>query len=556
MTRVLPRRPRRRRPGAWARLALAGLVSALSLSPGPGALGAEPAASPASGPGAAPPHALVVEYTEAANLQDAQRQIGADPLCLVCPCKAEERVVLTPVGLDLLLDQSTSAMGFRRGGGRDDGRGPSPEERNRAVGELGRYVDEAARAQRVTLGDAGKRFIRTKNVLALRGNYSPIARSLRETAERAEALIVMTDGLEDEGPGSEEDRDCRRECTKSRDELGCLCSCRRKVLVDQVRKTLAMGRHLFWVTFPPARGADECSIQFAEANRQIDAACNERRRPGAGTGSCRHVTLAATDLRDKKLAAVEARVDVPLKEFFDVVRRQTQSFGVTRALPRQPTALALGDGRRWRCSAVPVAPDVLLAAAHCLPATRALDEDEATGQRRVLEIVDVAIAPAPGADAALLRVKAEAPLFVPPRRRARDDAPPPGVLRLAGFGERPRSADAGPGFARSFIDLSAAGWGCDGRRVGQTGCAPGLDLVLLGSPGRDACLGDRGGPVYELIGEGSNGGFCGFRLVGIGARPAGDPRSACGTGSLATRVDVLDSWIEHTLAAWKRPRSP
>ncbi|HEU4408687.1 MAG TPA: hypothetical protein VFS43_25730 [Polyangiaceae bacterium] len=548
-----------RRPAAAplaGRLALAGLAAALLASPGPGPLRAEPAGGAGAGAGPAAPRALVVEHAEATSLQDAQRQINADPLCLVCPCKAEERVVLTPVGLDLLLDQSTSALGIRRGGGRDEGRGPSPDERNRAVGELGRYVDEAARAQRVTQGDAGRRFIRTKNVLSLRGNYSPIARSLRETSERAEALVVMTDGLEDEGPGSDEERDCRRACAGKRDGLACLCGCRRKVLVDQVRATLAMGRHLFWVTFPPARRADECSPHFGEATRQIDAACAERRRPAQGAGSCRHVVLAATDLRDRRLAAVEARVDGPLKEFFDVVRRQTQSFGVTRALPREPGALAIGDGRRFRCSAAPVAPDVLLAAAHCLPATRALVEDEASGQRRVLAIVDVARAPAPGADAALLRVKTDEPLFVPPRRRARDDAPPPGVLRLFGHGERPRTADAGPGLLRSFVDLPAAGWGCDGRRVGQTGCTPGLDLVLLGGPGRDACLGDRGGPVYELVGEGREGGSCGWRLVGVGARPAGDPRAACGSGALATRVDALDPWIERTLAAWKRPRSP
>ncbi len=523
-------------------------------------------------PGAASsasPFGPLVEYRSAMSPQDARKQISADPICLACPCKVEERSTLTPVALDLLLDQSTSALGIKRAGKRVGPASAAPEERNQVVSELARYVDEAARAQRVTLGDAGKRFIRTKNVLSLRGNYSPIARGVKEASERAEALVVMTDGLEDEGPGTDQDRACTRECANARDALGCRCSCRRNALVGQVRSTLSSGRHMFWLTFPPANRSDECSIQFAEATRQIGAACNEHRRPTPGAPVCRHVVLAGADLRRGKLAGVEERVGKPLKEFFDVVRKQTQNFGVTRVLPRPPSPLRLGDGRSWRCSAAPVAPDVLIAPARCLPVTRALDEDEASGRTRVLDVVDVALAPAsvPGAGVALVRLKNEgAPLFVPPRRRARDAEPPSGVLRLFGHGDRGRMGNVGnvgstgnvsaSGGVAAFVDLSAAGWGCDGRRVGQTGCAPGLDLVLLGSPGRDACLGESGGPVYELIGEGEGGGWCGFRLVAAASRTAGDPRAACGTGAIATRVDALDSWIERTLTAWKGPRSP
>ncbi|HEU4533685.1 MAG TPA: hypothetical protein VFS00_06190, partial [Polyangiaceae bacterium] len=499
----------------------------MTRGPGGDRWASAPSLAPAGSAGASP-FGPLIEYRSALSPQDARKQIAADPICLACPCKVEEQGTHTPVALDLLLDQSTSALGFRRRPGERaaPAGGPAPEERNQVVSELARYIDEAARAQRVTTGDAGKRFIRTKNVLSLRGNYSPIARGLREASERAEALVVMTDGLEDEGPGTEQDRACSQQCAKARDALGCRCGCRRNALVGQVRSTLAAGRHLFWLTFPPARRSDECSIQFAEATRQIGAACNERRRPAPGAPFCRHVVLAGTDLRSGKLAGVEARVGTPLKEFFDVVRKQTQSFGVSRALPRPPSPLRLGDGRTWRCSAAPVAPDVLIAPARCLPATRALDEDEASGRSRVLDVVDVALAPAPGAGVALVRIKNEgAPLFVTPRRRARDADPPSGVLRLVGHADRGRSgpldglapADRAGAASfssfSSFVDLPAAGWGCDGRRVGQTGCAPGLDLVLLGSPGRDACLGESGGPVYELVGEGENGGWCGFRLV-------------------------------------------
>jgi hypothetical protein len=547
--------------GAARRWALAALAAACLLSP-PGPVRAQPAGpgagAAARAPAAAPPPDLVLSYTEATSLKDAARRVDADSLCLTCPCKAEERVMLSPLSLDLLLDQSTSALGVLRGA-RDDkiDRGTSPEERNRVVVELGRYIDEAARAQRVTQSDAALRFIRTKNVLSLRGNFSPIARNLHDTAKQADALVVMTDGLEDEGPGTDEDYTCRKGCAGAREPITCLCTCRRNRLVGEVRATLAMGRHLFWVTFPPARRADECALSFGEATRQIGAACDEHRRATPGGSVCRHVALTTAELRGAKLSAVEGRIGGPLKEFFDVVRRQTQSFGVTRALPREPAALRLGDGRRFRCSAVPVAPDALLAAAHCLPASRALDEDDAAGQSRVLEIVDIARHPAPGADVALLRVKVGGrPLFVPPRRRARDSGPPPGVLRLVGHGERPQAGEGGAFNERGFVDLAAAGWGCDGRRVGQTGCAPGLDLVLLGSPGRDVCLGERGGPVYELVGEGKDGAWCGWRLVGVGARPAGDPRAACGTGALATRVDALDPWIDRTLAAWRPPHPP
>jgi hypothetical protein len=105
-----------------------------------------------------------------------------------------------------------------------------------------------------------------------------------------------------------------------------------------------------------------------------------------------------------------------------------------------------------------------------------------------------------------------------------------------------------PSISMRSLDLPASGWGCDGCRVDHTGCWPGLEMVLVGSLGRDSCFGDSGGPLYELVG---NGARCDWRLVAITSRSIGSGHEACGSGGLSTRADALDTWIDQTLASWK-----
>jgi Trypsin len=460
----------------------------------------------------------------------ARAQAEEPPICSVCPCEATAASRRDdPLGVGFVIDRSTSMLGLAR---------REQAARGNALDAIASRLEGVASREVPDLRAHGRRVVATLPVTGTRSNHSPISWQL-EAAAGADALVVITDDLED----NQADIDC-----KSARPLARRCECERLRLVGAMRKVLASGTNLFWVSVPPSPGADECQASAAEAERAVVAVC--RGAPlGQGGGFCHHRSLRARDLRRGALSAALPGLDDDFASFLnDVMRRRRESAPKVPVEPPPPSALLLGDDRRWKCSAVPIAPDAVLSAAHCLPATRVLDEDDMTHELRSLAVTASARAPDPRADAALFRVKASELLRVPSRRHASDDAPPIGVLRLVGYGDHVY-AGGSPFGRRSSLDLPASGWGCDGRRVDQTGCWPGLEMVLVGSLGRDSCFGDSGGPLYELIGDGAR---CDWRLVAITSRSLGGGYEACGSGGLYTRADALDAWIDRTLASWKQ----
>lgn len=211
--------------------------------------------------------------------------------------------------------------------------------------------------------------------------------------------------------------------------------------------------------------------------------------------------------------------------------------------PEEDTSsvLMLGDANGMRCTGIAVSSRAVLTARHC-------DVDRAQIQGGVdggLEVAVVQRKDHPNLDARMLELAHPLRSPILPRRGSKDNDPPQGALRFVGFGSKHSGA---PAFReRKDMPLTAAGWGCDGRRASFVGCAEGQELVLPGSGGADTCNGDSGGPVFEL----APGLPCNWRLVGITSRRVGDAREACGNGGIYVRADVIASWIDETLVEWE-----
>lgn len=210
-------------------------------------------------------------------------------------------------------------------------------------------------------------------------------------------------------------------------------------------------------------------------------------------------------------------------------------------------AVMVGNRGAFRCSGVALDERTVLTARHCLPASHVRTSEEGQGDDGNLFAVAASAAhPDAGVDLALLRARTRMNVVPAIRRRARDDAPPAGVVRYVGFG----AVDAAGlrGFGRKKImDVPAGGWGCDGARVASSGCRPGLEMVIPGSAGRDTCSGDSGGPVYELASDGTS---CFFRLIAVTSRRVADAVSPCGSGGIYARVDAADGWITERIEKW------
>lgn len=211
-------------------------------------------------------------------------------------------------------------------------------------------------------------------------------------------------------------------------------------------------------------------------------------------------------------------------------------------------AVLVGNDTAWHCSGVALDEHTVLTAAHCLPATRMRTGDGLDQQGTIFPVVDMARAPDPREDLALLRVTEKLPLGFKSRRLIKDTEAPTGVLRYVGFGVTGQNA-----FGRKkVIDVPASGWGCDGSRVEATGCRPGFELVMAGSGGRDTCSGDSGGPVYELMADRVK---CFWRLVAVTSRSV-TGAVACGSGGIYTRVDQAETWITRQTSKWAEASAP
>jgi hypothetical protein len=212
--------------------------------------------------------------------------------------------------------------------------------------------------------------------------------------------------------------------------------------------------------------------------------------------------------------------------------------------PPFPDVVAVGGHGRWPCSGVLIdapsgarAHGFALTARHCLPAMEVALVATSTAVAPRLAITAIATHPDPAVDVALLMLERDPSRPTHPMRRAGDVATPAGVARIVGLGADDPSGQRGAGDLH-VLDVPFSGWGCDRRRAADLGCRPGLELVLRGNGGHDACRGDSGAPVFERISP------CEWRLLALVSRSLPSPRRPCGDGGIYTRLDAIAPWID------------
>lgn len=192
------------------------------------------------------------------------------------------------------------------------------------------------------------------------------------------------------------------------------------------------------------------------------------------------------------------------------------------------------------CSAVLVAPQVALTAAHCLPVTAVRAGGKGEGRARGIRQAEVA---PEGLDAALIWLSE--PMAGAVARVSAGADPPAGEVRMVGFGSTDGAGRREAG-ERRYGMLWIDGWGCSSARARATGCLPDAELVVPGGGGAsDTCDGDSGGPIFERVRDG-------WRLLGVTSRPTRFGARRCGDGGVYVRADRLARWIDDWVMAWER----
>ncbi len=198
------------------------------------------------------------------------------------------------------------------------------------------------------------------------------------------------------------------------------------------------------------------------------------------------------------------------------------------------------------CSAVVVAPDVVLTAAHCVPTGSVVKVHYREGATPVLlDVAEVARHPGFRADAIATRQRSIDLALV----RLSHPLPPPfhpaplGAT-IATVGSRYRLA--GFGLQREGVPTSSGTL----RIAGVVAEAPLSDVLLwAGDPdarGTGACTGDSGGPVSAPDGT----------VVGIIAWSAGSGAARCGRLTQAIWIGPQRPWIAGILARWAGSPEP
>jgi hypothetical protein len=193
----------------------------------------------------------------------------------------------------------------------------------------------------------------------------------------------------------------------------------------------------------------------------------------------------------------------------------------------------VGGDESYFCTGVVVDRLHVLTAAHCAHGTRVgfgADARTSTAVRVAARRVH------PRLDVAVLTLARPAHVDLHARRSHADREPPLGAIRIMGFGVRDRMRLTGFGTKR-MVDVGVDGWGCTPARATATGCRPGDEMIVRGGDGNDTCLGDSGGPVFELADRR-------WRLLAITSRGMRPRKVICGEGGIYMRIDRISEWLE------------
>jgi secreted trypsin-like serine protease len=204
------------------------------------------------------------------------------------------------------------------------------------------------------------------------------------------------------------------------------------------------------------------------------------------------------------------------------------------------------------CSGALIAPDVVLTAAHCVPAdaTYKIVAYDAQRQPTLLDVRRIARHPQfnargianhrASADVALLQLSAPMPGKSPaPLGRPQQPSAVGARYSIAGIGVTQRGDGKSGGIVRTAMLIAT------GR--------PGTLQIRLVDPftnntreGLGACTGDSGGPVFEE----QNGGNI---IVGVIAWSTGaNNASGCGGLTGVTPLTLYRDWIEHIVQGWRQ----
>lgn len=200
------------------------------------------------------------------------------------------------------------------------------------------------------------------------------------------------------------------------------------------------------------------------------------------------------------------------------------------------------------CSAIVVAQDAVLTAAHCVPPGASIKLHRADGGApTLLDVAAVERHPGYRADAiarrersvdlALVRLAAPLPsLFHPVVLGQGADVAVGQPFRLAGFGVQREGEPTSSGTLRVMTAVAVS---------------PVSTLLLWArdphAAGGGACTGDSGGPVLPAADD---------RVVGVIAWSAGTGDARCGALTQAVWIGPQRGWIDTVLARWARSSPP